>query len=233
MIKDIGVFTTICQADAHWADQYLAEISRIELSFVIYLDRCSTELADRFFSHPLCLGGICQDNPKREYNEKAKQEVFDIVSRRGFKWAMSWDADETFEEDAPAKLREAARKEVGSLSVRWVCLWGDSEHYRTDGQFGPGRQCYLRERLHNLRMGIPWTFRDPRVYEPSALDHEVTNEVLDLKCLHWGYMTRELREEHKRRWDHNYGPALGGKNPYGLWDMMLDEVNHPATVEEL
>jgi hypothetical protein len=233
--KHIGVFTTTNEEDAvRWGDQYLAETFRMGLPFFVYFDRCSPSSKERFIRHPCCKGYLSQDDPRTEYAENHKQGVMDLAAAQGYRWAMSWDVDETWERDAPEKLRRmmaSVPPDHPVCDVSWLCLWDDPKFIRTDPPVG-GRR---RERLYDLMAGT-WYFVGPIVYGPYL--HDVRNpgrhyaiHKLDLVCLHWGYMTRELRELHKRRWDRVYGAAVG-KNPYELWDYMLRTEEFPPQLEE-
>ncbi len=228
----IGVFTTICEPDNIWIDQYLNEIERLELPFAIYLDRCSGSTIQRLTSHTNCIGFVRQDNPLIDYQECHKKAVLDLIVAHGrFDWAMSWDADETYEKDASYKLPDIVGRTEDCLNVRWACLWNDPQHIRTDGMFSPNGSCYYRDRFHSLRGENKWYYKGPFIYGPYNAKGEYTTAKIDFVCLHWGYMSRPLRELHKARWDHNYGTAVGGKNPFGTWEYILDEVTYPPEVE--
>ncbi len=239
MNEYIGVYTSVCEADARWVDQYLAEITRLDLPFAMYFDRCSNGAIDKVLRHPNCVGSHNQPIPDIDYQESHKQPVLDMIQYANkYRWAMSWDIDETFERDAPAKLQAIAKMEAELLTVRWANLWGDKDHVRTDGIFSKNEKvnpCYTRDRFHRLGVGIRWYFIGPFVYAPYALKDGrksmTITQASGLTCLHWGYMSRELREEHKRRWDHNYGTACGRTNPYGTWEWICDEVTNPPVVE--
>lgn len=44
MAKEICAFTSICQEDERWVDQYLAEVDRLKMDFCVHFDRCSSSL---------------------------------------------------------------------------------------------------------------------------------------------------------------------------------------------
>lgn len=213
----IAAFTAVCQADARWVPQYLAEAERLNMQFVIYLDRVNAKLHNMMVGHPLCLGGFAQCNGKQEFNEMEKQHVFDILVNSQYDWAMAWDIDETYEKDAASKLFELNKHRDSDLvDTKWLNLWESKEWVRVDGPFANGH----RVKFYNLSKG-PFRFCHPTVNGAKIEGRENIVTKLDLVCLHWGMMTEELRIEHKQRWDRIYTKAVGA-NPYGFWNYALD-----------
>lgn len=224
-MPSIAAYTSICEEDAYWLEQYLAEAERLALPFAMNLDRCSLQTKRRVQNHILCIGTVEQNNPKIEFDETHKQRVFDLVVTGGFSWAMAWDVDETYERDAKRKLEEIVDLDADYIDIRWLNLWEDRYHIRVDPPFNAGH------RIKFYKLGTyPWKFtgkvtngaKHMRGREPRLAKY-------NLVCLHWGLMTKELRILHKDRWDRIYGKAVG-KNPYGFWNMALDEENYPAVV---
>ncbi len=229
-------FSSICEEDAIWIDQYLAEVERLGIKFAINFDRCSRELKNRMVFHPNFAYCFNHDDHSKEYTEQDKQKVFDYVQYRGGKkWALHWDMDEIWAKDTPDKLMALASRSEDYLRTSWINLWGDKEHIRNDG---PGGLCSSarRVKLYNVSNGRRWKFDHPITYGCKLMDAEGNcphgNGVLgetDIDCLHTGLMTRELREQHSARWDRIYGKAVG-ENPYGFWKQLLDEGNNPPTI---
>lgn len=235
----VAVYTAICQEDDRWVDQYLAEMSRLSLPFAVHFDRCGTGLKQKMTSHELCIGCTAQDNKRVEFTEQHKQGVLDLVAkdRRKFHWAMPMDIDETWEKDVLAKLERLSQLNVDYVRVQWLNLWGDPQHVRVDPPFKA-----IRDKMYNLRSGR-WQFNSPVVNGPHlfyqggvregwAGPRATYHEDWDTVCLHWGLMTRELREEHKARWDRVYTAATKKGNPYGMWDVGVNEEKYPPRVEE-
>ena len=210
----ICIFTAICEEDKVWATQYIKEMERLQLPFVIYLDRCSQETKD-IFAHPLCVGKVEQNNPDIEFNERAKQAIFDIIPK-DFEWACGLDIDEVFEKDTKFDMPDA-----DYVSCNWVNLWGDEKHIRVDGHFLP------KPRWKFYRLGEnKWAFLDKTTNGAYLLNKESVSGHVDVMCVHYGLMTKELRQMHKERWDRIYTKA-SGRNPYGFWDYALDESIEP------
>ncbi len=241
MTNTIGVYTCVCEEDAGWVPQYLEEIERLDLDFVVYLDRCSAKTKLLFAEHPHCLDLVFQNDPDLEFNEQHKQKAFDRLVKAGYDWAMAWDIDETYEKDAPRKLKHIAGLDTDYVDVRWLNLWNDVHHIRIDGPFQSGH----RVKFYNLKT-FKWLFDHPTTngakacsadgkplrynpHKPTALASPRLVKY-DLVTLHHGMMTRELRELHKTRWDRIYTHAVGA-NPYGFWNYALDEDNYPPTIE--
>lgn len=220
-------FTPICEADAHWADQYLAEIERLQIPFFIYLDRCSEKTIHKLTNHPQCTGSVRQDDPSIEYNERAKQAILDMAVQAGYTWTIHWDSDETWEKDFSRKIDMVLDSDLHCVTCRWVNLWNDPKHIRVDDRFEVESRITGREKFYRLD-NVNWQFNSGIVYGPSP-DRLVRRGAVDIACLHWGYMTRELRLEHKARWDHNYTKAVGHQ-PYGTWNYICDESRVPTIV---
>lgn len=231
----IGVFTPFCEEDAHYADQWLAEVERLGFPFAVHFDRCSSATKCLFIEHELCVGWTEMDDPATEYTEKHKQGAMDILMDRGFDWALHWDADETWEESAPTKFAElGGMADKDLVRVQWVNLWGDKDHVRIDTLFASS----WRVKVYNLQNGRRWIFDHPITYGcklsrgGKALDGVGTADRLDLRCLHHGLMTRELREMHKARWDRILTKAVGNV-PLRFWEYCLMEEQYPPTVVPL
>jgi hypothetical protein len=181
--------------------------------------------------HKLCIGTTAEN--VLPFNEKHKQKVLDLVQdKKRFKWAMPWDIDETWDKNAPEGLTALQSLDVDYVMLGWQNLWNDPQHIRVDGPM----KCY-RDKLYNLRSGrfefMSAVVNGPTLHAGGAEKATVTfHRTWDVVCLHWGLMTRELREQHKARWDAVYGqPVCGGRNPYGIWDWALNEKDYPPRIE--
>ncbi len=223
----IGVYSSICEEDAVWIDQYLAEVERLGFPFAVNFDRCSEATKDRLRNHRLCTGWTVQDDPAVEFTEQHKQGAFDLLEMQKFDWALAWDVDETWEREAPAKFATLAEVGVDYYDCPWKNLWDDTAHIRVDGPFSLGH----RVKLYRLKQGWRWHFDSPITNGAKHTDphREPTLGELDLTCLHHGMMTHEMREQHKARWDRIYGTAVG-RNPYGFWDHALDQTITPKII---
>jgi hypothetical protein len=237
----VCAFTSLCEEDASWIDQYLAEIERLYIPFVINFDRCSQRTKERIGNHRLCIGTCNQDNPAMEFSEKSKQPVLNVIARIaqewGPTWALAWDIDETWERDAPEKFaklfnQQAAVEGTDVLRTRWVNLWGDPMHIRVDPPF----RGVLREKLYRMAPRLAWKFvssvtNGPRGYDlnDGSYSRQVSNT--DIVCLHHGLMTHELRALHRDRWNRIYGRAIG-KNPYQIWDCAFDPERCPPEIAD-
>lgn len=219
-MNGICAFTAITEQDACWIDAYLAEAERLQMPFGVHFDRCSVATRVRMIRHPLCVANTRQTDPRQEFTEQHKQGIFDeISSYHHYKWLMAWDADETFERDAPEKLAKIATSDADNLQVVWLNLWNDMNHVRVDGPFNRPP----RVKFYNLQGGRRWFFDHPVVngakLVPPKADYRC--ERTDLVCLHHGMITEELRRQKKERWDRIYSKAVG-ENPYKIWDFALN-----------
>lgn len=224
----VCIFTAVSGEDGRWVAPYLAEVERLHLPFAVHLDRCPADVAGRLTGHRHCIGWTSHDDPAREFTEQHKQGVFDVVVKAGYRWALATDIDEVYDRDARAKLDALAGRTEDYLTVRWVNLWGDPRYVRVDTVFASS----WRMKLYNLTGKRKWSFDHPITNGAKLHSHGTgTTARSDIVCLHAGLMTRELREQHKARWDRIYSAAVG-EQPYKFWDYCLDEVNYPPTVEE-
>jgi hypothetical protein len=232
---NVCAFTSLIEEDACWLPQYLREAERLAMPFAMLLDRCSDATAERVRSHPLCVGVARRATAAGEFTEDCKQAAFDIAVASGATWAMAWDCDETYERDAPRKIAEIAALDVDYVDVRWVNLWGDARHVRTDGPFGGGHRVkfyHLRRRrwkfTHTITNGPKMVDRRGEVVsDPSPRERAAKH---DLVCVHWGMYTPELRRAHKERWDRIYTAAVGN-NPYGFWSYAIETEDQAVLVE--
>lgn len=225
MDRTVCAFTSVCGEDEEWVDQYLAEVLRVDVPFVVMLHRCKLALQYKLSSHRKCVGWYVYDG---DFDETRKQPILDMVASLSFHWAMPWDVDETWEADAPSKMRKLLADAIGDcVDIGWVNLWGDDYHVRVDGPFGSGH----RVKFLNLRSGA-WKFTHPVVNGAKLQGRRGVQVRGDLTCVHHGMKTHELRVMHKARWDRIYSEALrGDPNPYGFWNYALDPDVTPKVVE--
>lgn len=224
-MADVCVITAICEADAiRWGDQYLREMERLDVPFAIHLDKCTEETRQRFISHPNCIGHTANCDPAVIFNETHKQGVLDIAAGSGATYSLSCDSDDTFEPEAPAKLR-AMPTDIKLGLMRYWHVWGDWSTLRVDGPFNGAK----RERIYNLKY-CNWHFRVPIVNGAYASVDIPRDEWIDIgiACFHWGFIGIESCQEHRDRWNKIYGAANGGTNPYGAWEWACD-LSHLAT----
>lgn len=228
----ICAMTALCEEDSGYVSQYLAEMQRLNLPFVVLFDRCSPETRSLVAKHKLCAGACARDERDGEFHEQCKQEVLDLVQEQGYDWALVVDIDETFELDAVKYLNEIvvnpAFNTVDYITCRWLNLWGDTKHVRVDLSFGNS----YRVKFYNLQKQRRWVFDHKITNGAKLVGRETVLHRLELVCLHHGLMTQELRELHKKRWDRIYSTALkGDKNPYGFWNLCCDESIKPVLVK--
>lgn len=228
----ICAFTSVCLEDERWVGQYVSEAERLDLPFVVLLDRCPS-LFSEFFRSKRCVDILIRPEDSPEFDETCKQPLIERVRGLGFEWAMGWDVDETYEPRARERLDEIDDSGYDYVQCTWVNLWGDDRHLRVDGPFAfcPRYKFYRLSPRDSSDM-YGWRF-----------GHKITNGAkhttrIELKtwrsplvCIHHGMKTRELREQHKERWDRIYSTALrGDPNPYKFWAYALDEENHPPVI---
>lgn len=235
-MSQFAAFIEVCEQDVIHLDTCLAEVTRLGMPFGIHFDRCSEATKARVRAHPFLVAEHSQDDHSVEYTEMHKQGVISkIMLLNRFKWLVHWNVDEVWEKDTLQKLAKIADRDEHYLYCQWINCWGDVGHIRTDGPFNTPRV-----KLYNLSKG-KWLANHAIIHGLKFLktdgqideSENVVKGHVDLVCLHLGLMTRELREQHRERWDRIYNTATRGDgNPYGIWRMALDEETYPPTVSE-
>ena len=218
----VCAFTSVCGEDASWLPQYLAEVERLRVPFVMHFDRCVLRDA---LAHPLMVGVTTQTNQAKEFSECDKQQPLDLVAALGYEWALAWDVDETWSRDAREHLDRLGEFTADLLTCQWVNLWGDDEHVRTDGAFAASYRC----KLYRMRPDR-WKFTHAIVNGAVDLTGRHQNGMeqrTGLVCIHHGLKTPELRRLHRERWDRIYSSHVG-KNPYKTWAWACDESIEPG-----
>lgn len=218
-VVQIGAWLATCEDDAlRWGEQWLAEATRLQIQFTVYFDKCSQAVVDMFRTNDLFLGGI---NGSKPFDELCKDEALQLLrSRSNADWLMTWDTDETWEPEAPQKLKLLEPLDCDEVRISWVNLWNDSDVVLVNYPSNP-----VRSKLFTGKRA--WKYAHGCVATPGLLPPQPgKEESIDLVCLHHGLMTRELREMQKQRWDKIYGRVMG-RNPYGAWDWVLNEKDHP------
>ena len=229
----IGAIVVVNEVDAQrWFPQLLPELTRFGVKVAWVLDHCSDATRATVEAHPGTVGVSTHERDGELFLERWRQEGLAPLRAVGCNWAMLWDADDTFTHHAPGRIRAALEGETrGSAYVRRISIQREHgvDYVRTDGPFDPrkGGSQVNRVILFNLAYELRWM--DNITHGAYTFKDGVhTQEVAQVEAysVHWGLMDRELRESHKTRWDVNY-PAACGRNPYGLWNYVLDPANTP------
>lgn len=220
-MEPVCFFTAVCQEDEKHLTRYVSELHRLQVVTVMHFDRCDPAWAQRVVasSHRIIGSTSRNDEP---FNEQHKQEMMGLLMRMNrFKWACDMDVDETWQQDWGAVLAALEQSTHDCIDVRWLNLWDDPAYIRVDGVFARGH----RVKFYNLQEGRRWIFDHPITNGAKLQGRDGTTDKLwHLVSLHWGMLTREDRELHKKRWDALYSFALrGDPNPYGFWNAALDE----------
>lgn len=223
-------FVAVCEEDVWmWGRQFLREMERLGLRFMVHFDRCSGKAKSELGDHDLCAGSVGRNDHSIEFNEQHKQDILDRVAVFKFDWAMALDIDETY---AVGLSKDVIwdicnQNNCDLVDIRWLNLWDTKDYIRVDGNWATGH----RVKFYNLRSG-KWVFDHPITNGAKLKGREAKVMARkDLVCLHWGMMTEALRRQHKERWDRIYSTALrGDPNPYKFWTHALDPTITPVTV---
>lgn len=225
----VCAFTAVCGEDRDWLRQYIWEAERLEMPFVILLDRFPAR--PKILNHRLCVRVLERHESEGEFTEQAKQPLLDTVQQLGYSWALAWDVDETYEHFGPGVLPKYAdygtMNYVDFMTMRWLNLWETPSHVRVDRGYADMR----RVKLLNLGGGRQWVFDHPVTNGPKLVGRTPVGYDSTKVCLHHGMMTAELRRLHKKRWDRIYSTALrGDPNPYNFWREMVETEDQAVTV---
>lgn len=166
-LNDVCVFTSVCEEDSYWLDQYLNDLQRIGLGFCMHFDRCSDTLKHKVVSHQMYRGHTEQNRKMIEFTEQHKQGVLDLVVSKRYRWAMAMDIDETHETDTSTKLltllESAESENIHHCTVSFYTLWDHWKYHRYDGPFGQG----VRTHLYKIEDGSKLYFRSAKVNGPT------------------------------------------------------------------
>lgn len=227
--RELGVLFSVFDGDEKHFDRFLGELHRLGRPFVVNFDHCSRATKKFFMESPLYLGGYEDDDPGVMYSEGLRDRSLRILLREGFRWMLQLDVDETLDKYALPKLEKAVTMDADVIGARWISLWEREDQQRTDGGIANAK----REKLFNLKAN-PKILYNSAVINSPRLRCEGRDPVVvmsDIFVLHWGMMSFEDADEHKRRWDTIYTKAVGG-NPYGAWNYMCDRTVK-VTVDQL
>jgi hypothetical protein len=136
------------------------------------------------------------------------------------KWLVWLDDDETFEPKVDYKvltdlIREAAQSGCQAIEFQLCEMW-DEDHYRVDGVWGQKRK--VRVHVNPLLADmVHWRQNHTHRY------HTVPLPVCDvhqsnLRILHWGMSTPELRKVRLAKWT-----QLDPDNKFGNYGYFADE----------
>jgi hypothetical protein len=212
----------VCQPDAdRWLTQLLDNLSQFPLGVSWYCDNLDHDTLGRIYDHPQTVGYADYQGPD-PYSERCRNHPYWIARDCGARWMLRMDADETLvSHDWPMAEYHMAQTPLQVYKYRWYNVWQHAlpqPLIRVDPPFRP--QDNYRVVLHPLQ-GFGWDWKRPAVAS-AYCDREVKEVQTDLRILHWGFSTPELRRFHKDRWDKLY--ALGGRpNPYGMWNAACAE----------
>ena len=207
----------ICQPDAdRWLYQLLANLDQLHhvLSVAWYGDNINQDTFDRLADFPGTAGVARYQGPE-QFDERRRNYPYQIAVNAGAEWMLRMDSDETLVPTEWPMVEYHTAQPPCSYKFRWYNVWQDALPHpliRLDPPFRP--QDNYRVVLHPLK-GYGWDWKRPAVAS-AYCDREIKEVQTDLRLLHWGFSTPELRRFHKDRWDKLY--AIGGRpNPYGMW----------------
>jgi hypothetical protein len=229
----IGAAIVVNEEDAvKWFGQLLPELKRFDLPVAWILDKCSEDTKKVVKEFPLTVG--VKEMEGDTFREKWRGYAIPHLKAAKCKWVVLWDADDTFTPEAPKIIKETletAKGSVGYVRRLNIVTENGKDFVRVDGPFDPSVNGTQVNRMIIFNMGYDLRWMDDVTHGPYCFDE--SNQVIDERfqieahSIHWGLRDLQLRQEHKERWDKNYTAAIG-RNPYGLWNHVLDETITPV-----
>jgi hypothetical protein len=215
----------ICEEDVGYLPSLFTEIERMDVDASWVMNNCSPETVERIRSFSRTVWqrefNVSFHNCLRNFSLEAVELSYD--------WLIQWDADETWEPDAPEKIRKmlSQKGNYGLVPVRMAHAWDkDGETYFTTDWAAE------RDRIYNMDKRYRWRYLNRVTAGPTNLygGDERPKDPLNLWMLHWGYQTKEKRDFHKKRWDKLHGISMG-KNPYGQWSTITQAGYEPHLID--
>lgn len=207
----------VCEPDAVlWLDRLLANLASVGVGVAWFLDNVSDLTFQKVESFPNTIGWGKLDDPSVPFREIHRQHPLNLAVRAGAEWMLRMDVDEELEPNAAVVMAPLLSAKC-AWKARWYNVWRETTPLpliRFDPPFRPADN--YRVCLHPLR-DYQWQFR-PTAVASAYCNREIATEWSDLRLIHRGFSTPELRRMHKERWDRLYAP-----NPYGMWNAACDE----------
>jgi len=180
------------------AHRYLKECIEASGEFadkVLLIDDCSTDetadVARAAGAHVIKV----EKNMAGQSENMLRSFMWQCVDKIAPDWVFLLDADEMFEKSAPARLKEmmdTCKKDVHAFRFPILHMWGDTSHYRTDGQWGGYTNIRLvkfdTELSNNFPSGRWHSGNVPKEYRSNAKETNV-------HILHLGYVRERDRVE--------------------------------------
>ena len=193
----------IHQIDASlFLDQLFQEFKRLDWEVVWHINHVSdTKLIQRIIEYPRTIGYTLSTQDSRPFLECDRRDAWDIAQQSGASWLVNHDADETWEPAARQILPMLMSDRCLHL-VRWYNIWEKKDDgtllIRADPPF-----VGYRPRLYPIG---PWRFEYRPVAQstPYAIGKCPAIKQSNLRVLHWGFSTPELRQWHYAFWHHRY-----------------------------
>lgn len=223
--KPVVAVTTIHDPDAVWIDQLLAEYDRLGWDVAWHFNNLSTVHRDRLARFPGTLGYSLAEPSPHPYTDYDYSWPLLLAQDAGAEWVCVHNPDETLEPRAPEML--------AGMLVRpaiYICRWYNVWEVLPDGRLriradkpfiGHKSRFYpvKKEWQVEMRRGVSSPYY---VGERQTLGNNGKFPPAvwaDLRIIHWGFSTPELRQRHWQQWK---GTPLTGKVCSPYWDSLID-----------
>lgn len=194
----------------NWSAQFIKEAKRLGYPVAWFADNLSPESLKKISEY-----SVFVHDSREQFSECSKMIPYKALKQLRFDWAIQVDIDETFAADFKEKLEKTISENPEAHAIRcpMVTVYEDSQ--RIDGVFGPQGNEGGRDRAYNLMYN--WAWIDPITCCAKLQKGEPVIPLSEATTVHWGYATKELRQEHAKKWKEIL-QKVWGKNPYQKWE---------------
>lgn len=192
--------TSIHEPDMIFAKQLIAEYDRLDWEVIWHFNNISDKSALSLANHRRTLGYTYTGKNPQPYKDYDYVYALDMAAALGAKWTCVHNADETLEPAAPSMLEEMLQHRKTYI-VRWYNIW----EKLPDGRLVIRTDAFFvghKTRFFPLGPWVPYMkggVSTPYVRHPGG-GPEPEVEWRDLRIMHWGFSTPELRRRHYEQW---------------------------------
>lgn len=220
----IGAYVMFCEEDTKWLDGFFKNAEMVGVDIAWQLDNCSEETVKKIkeFKHTVWI-----KEETEPFLECFRRNPFNALKELGYDWAFHWDIDERWDisSDLQKDFDDADKKGAVSVFFPMFTAWDDK--LRVDTIFKPHTHQSQTLRQRAYKTSENWVWRGKIVVSPYLIqDGEnylaYKRHYGNSPMVHYGCVSKEIREHHKERWDKNYTRAVGNQ-PYDFWKYINDE----------
>lgn len=207
-----------------FSSQLMSEFTRLGWDVVWHINNMGDETAQQFIDYPGTLGYSFAVDRKALFIDDHRQAAVEMAQTSGAEWLVLHDADETLEPAATEMLKDILQTKVEDQRPMVVCHWYNIWRVDGDGtiwvRVDPPFIGY-RKRFHPVG---PYFFRCKSGIASLVVcgDRKTFPPILrtDLRILHWGFSSKELRQAHYDYWMSRRVKRAGGPSSQ-YWNILV------------